>query len=96
MLLPHFVPCQQDVISVRFFACSSVRAYPTALACIIPMRRCAALRRPTWFEVVCTCKFHECGGISQCVLLHSVCNSAYGRRSNRYAHCISTQTCGVD
>ena len=26
-------------------------------------------------ELFCTCKFHECGGISQCVLLHSVCNS---------------------
>ena len=59
------------------FACSiSVRAYRTALACNISMRRCAALRRPTCFELVCRCKFHECGGISQCVLLHSVCNSA--------------------
>jgi hypothetical protein len=78
MLLPHFVPCQQDLIDVdvRFVACSmSVRAYPTALACKVSTRRCAALRRPTCFELLCTCRFDECGGISQCVLLHSVCNS---------------------
>jgi hypothetical protein len=98
MLLPPFVPCQQDVISVRFFACSiSVRAYRTALACKVSMRRCAALRRPTRFGLFCTCKFHECGGISQCVFaaqrLHL---SVYGRRSNRYAHCISARTCSAD
>jgi hypothetical protein len=76
MLPPHFVPCQQDAISVRFFACTiSVRAYPTAPTCKISMRRCAALRRPTCFELGCTCRFHECGGIGQCVLLHSVCTS---------------------
>ena len=27
------------------------------------MRWCAALRRPTCFELVCACEFHECGGI---------------------------------
>jgi hypothetical protein len=69
------VPAGRD--RCTFLACSiSVGAYPTALACKGSMRRCAALRRPTCFELVCTCKFHECGGIGQCVLLHSVCNSA--------------------
>jgi hypothetical protein len=60
-----------------FLACScSVRAYPTALACKVSMRQCSALRRPTCFGLLCTCRFHECGGIGQCVLLHSVCTSA--------------------
>jgi hypothetical protein len=36
MLLSHFVPCRQDVSSVRFFACTiSVRAYQTAPPCQI-------------------------------------------------------------
>ena len=90
MLLPHFVPCQQDVIGVRFFACSSrVRAYRTALACKGSMCRCSAMRRPTCFGLVCTCRFHECGGIGQCVLLHSVCNSTCtieGRIATRALH----------
>ena len=36
MLLSHFVPCRQDVSSVRFFACTiSLRAYQTAPPCQI-------------------------------------------------------------
>ena len=36
MLPSHFVPCRQDVSSVRFFACTiSVRAYQTAPPCQI-------------------------------------------------------------
>ena len=59
-----------------FLWCSiSVRAHPTALACKGSMRRCSAMRRPTCFGLGCTCRFHECGGIGQCVLLHSVCTS---------------------
>jgi hypothetical protein len=69
------VPAGRD--RCTFLACSSsVRAYRTALACKVSMRRCAALRRPTFFGLVCTCRLHECGGIGQCVLLHSVCTSA--------------------
>ena len=85
-------------ISVRFFARTIiVRAYPTALACKIWMRRCAALRRPTCFELVCTCKFHECGGIRPVrVAAQRLQLSVYGRRSNRYAHYISTRTCSAD
>ena len=37
---------------------------------------CSALRRPTCFGLGCTCRFRDCGGIGQCVLLHSVCTSA--------------------
>jgi hypothetical protein len=98
MLLPHFVPCRQGVISVCFFARTIVvRAYPTALTCKISMRWCAALRRPTCFELVCTCKFHECGGIRPVrVAAQRLQLSVYGRRSNRYAHCISTRTCSAD
>ena len=42
------------------------------------MRRCSALRRPTCSELVCTCKFHECGGggIRPVLFLQSVRNSA--------------------
>jgi hypothetical protein len=36
MLLSHFVPCRQDVSSVRFYACTiSLRAYQTAPPCKI-------------------------------------------------------------
>ncbi len=52
-----------------------MRAHPTALACKGSMRRCSAMRRPTCFGLGCTCRLHECGGIGQCVLLHSVCTS---------------------
>ena len=44
MLLPHFVPCQQDVISVRIFACTiAVRAYPTTN--MLARFRCAGALR---------------------------------------------------
>jgi hypothetical protein len=77
MLLPHFVPCQQDAISVRFFACTiSVRAYPTAPRCKISMRRCAALRRPTCLKLFCTCKSHECGESASACCCTVFCNSA--------------------
>ena len=77
MLPPHFVPCQQDAISVRFFACTiGVRAYPTAPTCKISMRRCAALRRPTCFKLLCTCKSHECGESASACCCTVFCNSA--------------------
>jgi hypothetical protein len=77
------------MIGVRFFACSSsVRAYRTALACKVWMRGCAPLRRPTCFGLVCTCRFHECGGIGQCVFaaqrLHLIC-TVEGRIASRTA-----------
>jgi hypothetical protein len=85
MLLPHFVPCQQDAISVRLFACTiSVRAYPTAPTCKISMRRCAALRRPTCLKLFCTCKSHECGE-SASALQHSVLQLSEGRIATRTA-----------
>ena len=44
MLLPHFVPCQQDVISVRIFACTiAVGAYPTTK--MLARFRCAGALR---------------------------------------------------
>jgi len=94
MLLPHFLPCQQDVVSVRFFACTiSMRAYPTALRCKISMRRCAELRRPTCFEVFCTCKFHECGGNQPVrVAAQRLQLSVYGRRSNRRLRALHQHT----
>ena len=78
MLLPHFEPCQQDPSSVLFFACTvSVSACPTAPPCRISMRRCAALRddrrASNWFA---RASLTSAAGINQCVLLHSVCNSA--------------------
>ena len=77
MLLPHFVPCQQDAIGVCVFACTiSVRAYPTAPTCKISMRRCAALRRPTCFKLFCTCKSHECGESASACCCTVFCNSA--------------------
>jgi hypothetical protein len=73
-----FVPCQQDVSSVRFFACTiSVLAYPTALEhagfrCAGALR-CDGRRASNGFARA-SCA--SAAGISQCVLLHSVCNSA--------------------
>jgi hypothetical protein len=78
------------------FACSiSVRAYRTALACKILMRRCAAtadvLRTGLQVQVSRVRQNQPVRIAAQRLQL-----SVYGRRSNRYAHCISTPACGVD
>ena len=73
-----FVPCQQDVSSVGFSACTiSVRAYPMALEhagfrCAGALR-CDGRRASNWFA---RASFTSAAESGQCVLLQSVCNSA--------------------
>ena len=98
MLLPHFVPCQQGVISVRFFARTYYRAripYGTDKQDFDALLRCAAtadvLRTGLHVQVSRVRRNQPVRVAAQRLQL-----SVYGRRSNCYAHCISTRACGVD
>jgi len=80
MLLSHFVPCRQDVSSVRFFACTiSVRAYQTAPPCQICKTFDAPVLCAAMADVLRTglhVQNSRVQRISQHLLLHSVHNSA--------------------
>ena len=101
MLLSHFVPCRQDVSSVRFFACTiSLRAYQTAPPCQICKTFDAPVLCAATADVLRTGLHVQVSRVRRNrpvrVAAQRLQLSVYGRRSNRYAHCISTRTCSAD